>query len=284
MDTRSTRRAASRTDADGPGVGNEAGADGAAETGGQQPSPGGTASSSRDPPVPLLETARAWLQDFFAFVAPVRDALARTPPMAALPKLDVPTFTGHAAGASITDFLDDLSVYRSPAVRGPRYPPSRGRVRTVATWTVLDSTDRPVAWTSRLPWEIQPRPLLGDPPLDAPEPFRGLLLSDRHPIEPSQPYTAKETRILCRVSEISRRAHQDGSLHRSRLLAATIRDTILRPPQPPPAPTTVEAAVALLRSARPDLLAQGVLPAPTSVPPPTLPPQPPVDDLLDFDE
>ncbi|KAH7943155.1 hypothetical protein HPB52_005882 [Rhipicephalus sanguineus] len=112
MDTRSTRRAASRTDADGPGVGNEAGADGAAETGGQQPSPGGTASSSRDAPVPLLETIRTWLQDLFAFVAPVRDALARTPPTAALPKLDVPTFTGHAAGASITDFLDDLSVYR----------------------------------------------------------------------------------------------------------------------------------------------------------------------------
>ncbi|KAH7981611.1 hypothetical protein HPB52_000215 [Rhipicephalus sanguineus] len=111
MDTRSTRRAASRTDADGPGVGNEAGADGAAETGGQQPSPGGTASSSRDPPVPLLETVRAWLQNLFAFVAPVRDALARTPPTAALPKLDVPTFTGYATGASITDFLDDLSVY-----------------------------------------------------------------------------------------------------------------------------------------------------------------------------
>ncbi|KAH7982842.1 hypothetical protein HPB52_018969 [Rhipicephalus sanguineus] len=157
---------------------------------------------------------------------------------------------------------------RSPAVRGPCYPPSRGRVRAVATWTVLDSTDHPVAWTLRLPWEIQPRPLLGEPPLDAPEPFRGLLLSDRHLMEPPQPYTAEETRILCpicRVPEISRRAHQDGSLHRSRLLAATIRDTIPRPPQPPPAPTTVEAAVALLRSARPDLLAQGALPAP---PPP----------------
>ncbi|KAH7943422.1 hypothetical protein HPB52_007853 [Rhipicephalus sanguineus] len=142
---------------------------------------------------------------------------------------------------------------RSPAVRGPRYPPSRCRVRTVATWTVLDSTDRPVAWTSRLPWEIQPRPLLGDPPLDAPEPFRGLL-SDRHPMEPSQPYTAEETRILCplcRVPETSRRAHQDGLLHRSRLLAATIRDIIPRLPQPPPAPTTIEAAVALLRWARP---------------------------------
>ncbi|KAH7944526.1 hypothetical protein HPB52_021118 [Rhipicephalus sanguineus] len=114
--------------------------------------------------------------------------------------------------------------------------------------------------------QIEPRPLLGDPPLDAPEPFRGLLLSDRYPIEPPQPYTAEKTRILCplcRVPEISRSAHQDGSLHRSRLLAATIRDTIPRPPQPPPAPTTVEATVALLHSARPDLLAQGALPAST---------------------
>ena len=102
-----------------------------------------------------------------------------------------------------------------------------------------------------------------------------------------QPYTSEETRILCpicRVPEISRRAHQDGSLHRSRLLAATTRDTTPGPPQPPPAPTTVEAAVALLRSARPDLLAQGALTAPTSVPPPNLSPQPPVDDPLDFDE
>ncbi|KAH7984281.1 hypothetical protein HPB52_018968 [Rhipicephalus sanguineus] len=109
MDTRSTRRAASRTDADELGVGDEAGADGAAKTGGQQPSPGGTASSSRDPPVPLLETVRAWLADIFTFFVPVRDALARTQPAAALPKLDVPTFTGQAAGASVTDFLDDLS-------------------------------------------------------------------------------------------------------------------------------------------------------------------------------
>ncbi|KAH7939299.1 hypothetical protein HPB52_010400 [Rhipicephalus sanguineus] len=184
-------------------------------------------------------------------------------------------------------FTDVLPEDRSPAVRGPRYPPSRGCVRTVATWTVLDSTDRPVAWTSRLPWEIQPCPSLGDPPIDAPETFRGLLFSDRHPIEPSEPYTAEETRILCplcRVPETSRRAHQDGSLPCSRLLAARIRDTIPRPPQPPPAPTTVETAVALLRSARPDLLVQGALPAPTSMPPPTLTQQPTVDDLLDFDK
>ncbi|KAL1466934.1 hypothetical protein MTO96_000534 [Rhipicephalus appendiculatus] len=117
------------------------------------------------------------------------------------------------------------------------------------------------------------------------ETFRGLLLSDRNPVEPPQPYTADETRIVCpigRVPEISRRAHHDGSLHRSRLLAVTIRHTITRPPQPPPAPTTVEAAVTFLRSGRPDLLVHGAISAPISVSPLHLPPQPPVDDLLDF--
>ncbi|KAH7943105.1 hypothetical protein HPB52_005325 [Rhipicephalus sanguineus] len=178
------------------------------------------------------------------------------------------------APAALADVLPPVpftirSWDRSTAVRGPRYPPSIGRVRTVTTYTVLDSADRPVAWTSCLPWEIQPHPLFGDPPLDALEPFGGLLLSDRRPIEAPQPYTAEETRILCpicRVPEISRRVHQDGSLHHSRLLAAAIRDTM---PRSPPAPTTVEAAVALLRSARPDLLAQGALPAPPRCRPPT---------------
>ncbi|KAH7951789.1 hypothetical protein HPB52_012950 [Rhipicephalus sanguineus] len=77
--------------------------------------------------------------------------------------------------------------------------PAIERLCPVATWTVLDSADRSVPWTSRRPWEIQPRPLLGDPPLDAPEPFSGRLLSDRHPIEPPQPCTAEETRIVCRT-------------------------------------------------------------------------------------
>ncbi|KAL1443914.1 hypothetical protein MTO96_045760, partial [Rhipicephalus appendiculatus] len=92
--------------------------------------------------------------------------------------------------------------------------PPRGRVHTVATWTVLDLADRPVAWTSRLPWRLQPRPLDGDPPFDTPKPFRGLL-SDWHPTEPPQLHMTEETRILCpicRVPDISRRTHQDGSL------------------------------------------------------------------------
>ncbi|KAL3183087.1 hypothetical protein MRX96_006869 [Rhipicephalus microplus] len=124
-----------------------------------------------------------------------------------------------------------------------------------------DSADRPVAWSSRL---------LRDPPLEAPESFRGLLLSDRHPTVPPQHYAAEESRILypiCRVPEISRRTHEDGSLHRSRLLAVAIRDAIDRPPRHPA--KTVEAAVTLLRSARSDLLTQGALFVP-------------VDDLLDF--
>ncbi|KAL1444713.1 hypothetical protein MTO96_045432 [Rhipicephalus appendiculatus] len=38
-----------------------------------------------------------------------------------------------------------------------------------------------------LPWERQHGTLHSDPPIDAPEPFRELLLSDRHPSEPPQP-------------------------------------------------------------------------------------------------
>ncbi|KAL1480426.1 hypothetical protein MTO96_051037 [Rhipicephalus appendiculatus] len=94
MDTRSTCRAASRTYAERPRVEDKAGADGAAETGGQRSSLSETASSSRDPPVPPLETLRAWFADGFALV---RDALMRTQPTA-LPKLDVPTFTAQATG------------------------------------------------------------------------------------------------------------------------------------------------------------------------------------------
>ncbi|KAL1475646.1 hypothetical protein MTO96_037141 [Rhipicephalus appendiculatus] len=86
---------------------------------------------------------------------------------------------------------------------------------------------------------------------------------------------------LSAMSQKSPAAHiKTAPLHRSRLLAVAIRDAIPPPPQLPPAPTTVEAAVALLRSARPDLLAQGAL----SLAPPNLPLQPPVDDLLDFEE
>ncbi|KAL1478829.1 hypothetical protein MTO96_052353 [Rhipicephalus appendiculatus] len=107
IDTRSTRREASRTDADVPRVEDEAEAEGAAETGGQQqPSLGETASSSQDLPVSLLETIRARITDGFALA---RDGLARTQPTA-LPKFDVPTFTGEAAGSPVIDFPDDLSV------------------------------------------------------------------------------------------------------------------------------------------------------------------------------
>ncbi|KAH7968950.1 hypothetical protein HPB52_013093 [Rhipicephalus sanguineus] len=426
-----TRRSssASRTDADGPGVGNEAGADGAAETGGQQPSPGGTASSSQDPPVPLLETVQAWLQDLFAFVAPIAETLFWEQHYTSPPPADVvlepacawrDTNTGtvpshcpqprtfvagpdgelsslgptggnsprwQGSWTSRASPIDDplppnqsapsdrqhnpLNAGGTERVSG-RHEPGWLMLQMWSAWTlpqrvfhaafdparfqpgprpavVISSTTSPratpteaeqtdllsvcrveltgsagsyalypapAAFTDVLPevpftfsplgqvsrcsWASLPaierpcphgrnmdRPLLYRPSGGLDVPFRGLLLSDRHPIEPSQTYTAEETRILCplcRVPEISRRAHQDGSLHRSRLLETTIWDTIPRPPQPPPAPTTAEAAVALLRSARPDLLAQGALPAPTSVPPPTLPLQPPVDDLLDFDE
>ncbi|KAH7943729.1 hypothetical protein HPB52_010948 [Rhipicephalus sanguineus] len=148
----------------------------------------------------------------------------------------------------------------------------------------LDSTDRPVAWTSRLLGRSSPALYLATHPSmlrsRSVDSFSriGTRLSHHSPTRPRRPGSFAR---FAGSQKFPAGAHQDGSLQRSRLLAATIRDTIPRPPQPPPAPTTVEAAVALLRSARPDLLAQGALPASTSVPPPTLPPQPP---QLDFDE
>ncbi|KAH7933840.1 hypothetical protein HPB49_018024 [Dermacentor silvarum] len=47
----------------------------------------------------------------------------------------------------------------------------------------MDSMNTSIGWVSRLPWELQPRPLIGDSPELVPEPFRGLLLSERYPSE-----------------------------------------------------------------------------------------------------
>ncbi|KAH6935211.1 hypothetical protein HPB50_004780 [Hyalomma asiaticum] len=87
--------------------------------------------------------------------------------------------------------------------------------RTIATWTILDPAGSPVGWASRLPWELQPRPAIGDPPAAAPEPFRGNLLTERYPTEPLATYTPEEARLLCPtcgVPEIHRRQHQNGAL------------------------------------------------------------------------
>ncbi|KAL3223565.1 hypothetical protein MRX96_049729 [Rhipicephalus microplus] len=77
----------------------------------------------------------------------------------------------------------------------------------VATFTVHDSSGRPVAWRFCLPWEHQPGPLRGDPPFDTPEPFYRLLLCDQQPTETPLTYTMEEARMLrsiCRVLNISR--------------------------------------------------------------------------------
>ncbi|KAH7938156.1 hypothetical protein HPB49_020975 [Dermacentor silvarum] len=55
--------------------------------------------------------------------------------------------------------------------------------RTVAIWTVMDSLKTSIGWVSRLPWELQPRPLIGESPELVPEPFRGL--SSPNAIHPS---------------------------------------------------------------------------------------------------
>ncbi|KAH7969571.1 hypothetical protein HPB52_019636 [Rhipicephalus sanguineus] len=165
---------------------------------------------------------------------------------------------------------------RSPVVRGPRYPPSRGRVRTVATCTVLDSTARPVAWTSRLPWEIQPRPLLGDPPLDAPHPYTAATsLHGRGDQDPVSDFPGPRTFPPRPSGRLS-------------------------PPQPPPCgnnpghhpSTTATTASSNNRRGRCRSPSLGPSEPPGAGWPssphlgatPNLPPQPSVDDLLDFDE
>ncbi|KAL1470227.1 hypothetical protein MTO96_040559 [Rhipicephalus appendiculatus] len=90
-----------RTDEDGPGVEDEAEAGAAAETGGQQPSLGETAPSSRDRAMPF---PKAIMSRFENIVASTCTALERTQPTA-LRKLDVRTFTGQAAGKSVIHFL-----------------------------------------------------------------------------------------------------------------------------------------------------------------------------------
>ncbi|KAH7945839.1 hypothetical protein HPB49_016309 [Dermacentor silvarum] len=168
---------------------------------------------------------------------------------------------------------------------GRRSPPTGHR--TLTTWTVMDFINTSVGWVSRLPWELQPRPLIGDSPELVPEPFRGRLLCERFPSERPPVYTPEEARILCplcRVLEISRRAHHAGSLHRARLAAAVL----YQPGLQPPVPDTVEAAIALLRSLRPHLLRDEVLDEHQEHPPGTealvpLEPQAPLEDLISLD-
>ncbi|KAH6919450.1 hypothetical protein HPB50_029562 [Hyalomma asiaticum] len=100
-----------------------------------------------------------------------------------------------------------------------------------------------------------PRPAVGDPPAAAPEPFRGNLLTERYPSEPLATYTPEEARLLCPtcgVPEIHRRQHQNGALHRTRLAAASSPCRSSLPAAP--SPTTLEAALALLRTLCPQLL------------------------------
>ncbi|KAL1487118.1 hypothetical protein MTO96_031108 [Rhipicephalus appendiculatus] len=60
-----------------------------------------------------------------------------------------------------------------PILRHPgSSPPAIERPsRMVATWTVLGPAVHPVVWTSGLSWELQPRTIIDDPPLETQEPF-----------------------------------------------------------------------------------------------------------------
>ncbi|KAH7980893.1 hypothetical protein HPB49_019856 [Dermacentor silvarum] len=124
---------------------------------------------------------------------------------------------------------------------------------------------------------------MGESPELVPEPFQGRLLSERYPSELPPVYTPEEDRILCplcRVPEISWRAHHAGSLHGARLTAAGM----YHPGLQPPVPGTVEAAIALLRSLRPHLLRDDVLDAHQEHPPGTEPePQAPLEVIISLE-
>ncbi|KAH7968598.1 hypothetical protein HPB52_009933 [Rhipicephalus sanguineus] len=121
----------------------------------------------------------------------------------------LPSPTRHPSGSR-----QAKRAHAHPA-RHPGLPPSLGR-RTVTTWTTHDSAGVPVGWVSRLTWELQPRPAIFDAPPAAPEPFRGIVLSNHYPTEPPTTYTAEEARILCPLSGVPkhyRRQHQNGAIH-----------------------------------------------------------------------
>ncbi|XP_064485451.1 uncharacterized protein LOC135397836 [Ornithodoros turicata] len=147
------------------------------------------------------------------------------------------------------------------------------RQHSVATWTVV-SHDMPVSWASRSRWTAQPRPLHGDDLSRTSAPFRGLILSERHPADPLQPLTAEERRLLCpvcEVPEVHRTTHRRGPLHQARTEAARTA-------------TDVNSALATLRRLRPELLTETHPPQAPVVPQAPRPPPNAEDILLDLPE
>ncbi|KAH9372389.1 hypothetical protein HPB48_006681 [Haemaphysalis longicornis] len=147
----------------------------------------------------------------------------------------------------------DILVKKRKALRGQATTLVNEVDQKLVTQTVVEA-DLTVGWLSRLPWELQPRPERGDPAADVREPFRGRLLSDRHPQEPPFFYTAEELRHLCpycRVTQIHLPEHLAGALHRDRMTAATAAASASAGPQ---TEDSVAAACALRLQHRPDLL------------------------------
>ncbi|KAH6933124.1 hypothetical protein HPB50_012320 [Hyalomma asiaticum] len=174
-----------------------------------------------------------------------------------------PTSASHhslKATASTTDESWSSSFLRSrppldttlspasecPHNRHERRTPAGGR-RTIATWTILDSAGSPVGWASRLPWELQHRPAIGDPPAAAPEPFRGNLLTERCPSEPLATYTPEEARLLCPIVEYPKYTCANTRTGPFAKLASPLLRVLA-------GPASRQAAVALLRTLRPQLL------------------------------
>ncbi|KAH9379435.1 hypothetical protein HPB48_016862 [Haemaphysalis longicornis] len=187
--------------------------------------------------------------EYFRRSSPPREDYFRRPP-SPLP----PTVRGARSPSPHRPphLFDDLAARFHPWLpRAPRHRPPT--LRTVATWTVVEA-DPSVGWVSRHPWELQPRPERGDPAADVPEPFRGRLVSDRHPQERPSIYTAEELRRLCpycRVPQIHVPTHLTGSLDRDCMTATIAASSASAGPR---TEDSVAGAFALLLHHRPDLL------------------------------
>ncbi|KAH6943535.1 hypothetical protein HPB50_023817 [Hyalomma asiaticum] len=121
-------------------------------------------------------------------------------------------------------------------------PPNRhqrripaGGPRTIVTWTLWTPAGSPVSWASRLPWELQPRPAIGDPRAAAPEPTRNAPAAI--PERGASPNSPRAPASHCRSR-----------------------------PQGSASPTAIEAVVALIRTLRPQLLREE--PPRSGTPPP----------------
>lgn len=125
------------------------------------------------------------------------------------------------------------------------------RTRDVGTWCAQVGVTS-YSWSAHGDWREEEATLRGQPE-EVPDVFRGVTMEDRFPVLPQQTLTEEERRnqcVLCGVPELHRQTHRLGGLHATREMAARyIERQGLRP-------QTLEEALRIIRSERPELLRQ----------------------------